>query len=252
MQVRGFILFCFLALRIVFAEELGTAALPLPAVSKGIYQKSDLRSSLQKIKNLSFSNGDLVFIRSTSLQSKALEEVTQTRWTHVGILFRVIQERNSFTLVDSKNKRGNWYVLEANARVQFTALEKFVESKPCAFFRLKNNLTENQELLLFETGVTRIGKLYDLFFLLSRDGNHKDDFDYCSELVWYVFAKALGISLGERVLIADLPMKGREAQKLLKRRFDDKAPLNLEKWKKQYVIPPQSLFESPLLSRIDL
>ena len=244
--------FLILFLPFAFAEVLGTPELPYPALSKGIYKKSDLRSASGKIKNLTFLNGDLVFIRSTSAQSRALEEVTQTRWTHVGILFRVVQQGKEFKLVSSKEKLGKWYVLEANTRVQLTPLENFVASKPSAFFRLKSLVTEDQAFLLFQAGLTRVGKLYDLFFLLSRDGIHKDEFDYCSELVWYVFAKALRVSLGERVLIANLPMKGKEAQKLLKKRFDEKAPLSFENWKKQYVIPPQSLFESPLLIRIDL
>ena len=251
MKKKYFLLFSLLAFDLC-AEELGTSELPLPPISKGIYKKSDLRSATKKIKKLSFSNGDLVFIRSTSPQSKALEEVTRTPWTHVGILFRLFQQDNEWKLMDSKNKQGQWYVLEANTQVQLTPLEKFVSSKPSAFFRLKKSLTEDQVLLLFQTGLTRIGKSYDIYFLLSRDGIHKDDFDYCSELLWYVYARALKIALGERVLISDLPIKGREAQRLLKKRFDKKAPLTLDQWKKEYVIPPQSLFESPLLSRIDL
>jgi hypothetical protein len=251
-MIRNLLFFLLLFFTSAVAEVLGTPELPYPPFSKGVYKKSDLRSASDKIKNLTFLNGDLVFIRSTSAQSKALEEVTQTRWTHVGILFRVVQQGKNFKLVSSKEKLGNWYVLEANSRVQLTPLKKFVVSKPSAFFRLKNSVTENQASLLFQAGLTRIGKFYDLFFLLSRDGIHKDEFDYCSELVWYVFAKALRLSIGERVLIEDLPIRGNEAQKLLKKRFDEKAPLSFEKWKKQYVIPPQSLFESPLLRRIDL
>ncbi len=236
----------------VLAEEIGTPALPLPPLSKGIYQKTDLRSTSRNIKNISFRNGDIVFIRSTSPQSKALEEVTQTRWTHVGILFRLVSEGKEWKLVNSQEKKGRWYVLEANTRVQFTPLEKFIESKPKAFLRLKNKITEEQALLLFQVGLSRVGKFYDLFFLLSRDGVHKDDFDYCSELVWYVFAKSLQLNLGERVMISDLPIRGKEAQKILKKRFHKKAPLTFEMWIKQFVIPPQSLFESPSLSRIDL
>ncbi len=241
-----------LALGMSPSDKLGTELLPLPPISKGIYQKKDKQSSQKKIKDLSFLNGDIVFIRSQSLQSKALEEVTRTKWTHVGILFRLIQNEKKWTFVSSQDSRGKWFVFEANAHVQFTPLEKFVGTRSHAFFRFKIPLSEAQVRSVFEVSLTRIGKPYDLFFILSRDGVHKDDFDYCSELVWYAFAKSVQVALGERVLVSDLPMAGREAQILLKKRFDKKAPYTIEQWKKQYVIPPQSIFESPLLSRIDL
>jgi hypothetical protein len=248
----------------LFSEEIGTAELPLPPTSKGLSFRKDMRSSQKKIENISFSNGDIVFIRSTSLQSKALEEVTQTHWTHVGVLFRLIQEdkegkdnkarywKLASSQNKSQNKQGKWYVFEANSQVQFTPLEKFVGSRSHAFLRMKDPLSEAQVALLFEVALGRLGKAYDLYFLLSRDGVHKDDFDYCSELVWYVFAKGIRIPLGERVLLGSLNTKGQEAEKLVKKRFAQNAPLSLTEWQKQYVIPPQSIFESPLLRRIDL
>ena len=248
----------------LFSDEIGTAELPLPSLSRGLSLKNNMRSSQKRIKDISFSNGDIVFIRSTSLQSKALEEVTETHWTHVGVLFRLIEEikenrekkEKNWKLASSQNKsqnkQGKWYVFEANSQVQFTPLEKFVGSRAHAFLRMKDPLSEAQVALLFEAALSRLGKPYDLYFLLSRDGFHKDDFDYCSELVWYVFAKGIRIPLGERVLLGSLNTKGQEAEKLVKKRFAQNAPLSLTEWQKQYVIPPQSIFESPLLRRIDL
>lgn len=244
----------------LFSEELGTVELPLPPLSRGLSLKNDMRSSQKSIKDISFSNGDIVFIRSTSPQSKALEEVTETHWTHVGVLFRLIEEikenrekkEKNWKLASSQDKEGKWYVFEANAHVQFTPLELFLGSRAHAFLRMKDPLTEAQSALLFEAALGRLGKAYDLYFLLSRDGVHKDDFDYCSELVWYVFAKGLRIPLGERALLGSLNTKGQEAKKLVKKRFSKDAPLSLTEWQKQYVIPPQSIFESPLLRRIDL
>lgn len=254
----------------LFSEEIGTAELPLPPLSRGLSLKNDMRSSQKSIKDISFSNGDIVFIRSTSPQSKALEEVTETHWTHVGVLFRLIEEikenredrvnsekkEKNWKLASSQNKSQNkqekWYVFEASSLVQFTPLEKFVGSRAHAFLRMKDPLSAAQVALIFEAALSRLGKAYDLYFLLSRDGVHKDDFDYCSELVWYVFAKGIRIPLGERVLLGSLNTKGQEAEKLVKKRFAQNAPLSLTEWQKQYVIPPQSIFESPLLRRIDL
>ena len=206
-----------------------------------------------EVVSTKFQNGDILFIRSTSMQSKALEEVTKSKWTHVGIVFRIKSNRGVPSLLASNSREGDWVVYEAGPRVRFNPVERFVAGKDFAALRLKEGLVPSQEKLLFDAAVSRIGNPYDIYFLLSRDGQNKDDSEYCSELVWYVYQKALGINLGYQVKIGSQKLDGPEAQKLIKERLSRAdAPLTVEKWKEHYVIPPESQFVSPLLKRIDI
>jgi hypothetical protein len=242
-------------------EKIGSGGLLLPPIvdSKASAELVDTARNLSpsrkplEVVSTKFKNGDILFIRSTSMQSKALEEVTRSKWTHVGIVFRIKSNRGVPTLVPSNSKEGRWVVYEGGPRVRFNPVERFVAGKAFATLRLKEDLVPPQEKLLFTAAVSRIGNPYDIYFLLSRDGQNKDNFEYCSELVWYVYQKALGINLGYQVKIGSLKLDGPEAQKLMKERFSRAgAPLTVEKWKEQYVIPPESQFVSPLLKRIDI
>lgn len=258
-------LFLFLnafALNLVGAnEKIGAEGLVLPPILSS-QNKAELvdskRSLLPATKSLEalstkFKNGDILFIRSTSVQSKALEEVTGSRWTHVGILYRIkVLKSGGTVLLPSDSKEGQWMVFEAGPRVRFNPVERFVAKKAFAVHRLKNGVTEAQARQLYHVGLSRLGKPYDIYFLLTHDGKTKDTPDYCSELVWYVYAKALNVQLGYQVQIATQKLEGPEAQKLIKQRLSKKdAPLTVDKWKEQYVIPPEAQFHSPLLERID-
>ncbi len=219
-------------------------------------QKRDLSPAKKKVPEFlnKVKNGDIVFIRSTSVQSAALEEVTGSRWTHVGVLFKVKKQKNSYQLVadSDKSRDAKWMVFEAGPQVRFNPVERFVGSREYALLRFKENLNESDVQKLFSVALTRIGKPYDVYFLLSQDGTSKDNPDYCSELVWYVYAKALGRQLGFMVQLGSQKLDGPQAQKLMKERLGRKsAPLSVAKWKEQYVIPPESQFVSPQLERID-
>jgi Permuted papain-like amidase enzyme, YaeF/YiiX, C92 family len=243
------------------SEKLGSGGLLVPPIfdSKASAKLVDTARNLSpsqkplEVVSTNFKNGDILFIRSTSVQSKALEEVTRSKWTHVGIVFRIKSTQGVPTLVPSNSKEGLWVVYEAGPRVRFTPVERFVAGRAFATLRLKEGLVPPQEKLLFTAAVSRIGNPYDIYFLLSRDGQNKDDLEYCSELVWYVYQKALGINLGFQVKIGSQKLDGPEAEKLMKERFNRAdAPLTVGKWKEQYVIPPESQFVSPLLKRVDM
>jgi hypothetical protein len=241
-------------------EKIGSGGLRPPPIfnSRASGELVDATRNLSpsrkplEVVSAKFANGDILFIRSTSMQSKALEEVTKSKWTHVGIVFRIKSNRGVPTLLPSNSKEGTWVVYEAGPRVRFNPVERFVAGKAFATLRLKQGLVPAREKLLFDAAVSRIGNPYDIYFLLSRDGQNKDDPEYCSELVWYVYQKALGINLGYQVKLGSQNLDGPEAQKLMKERLSRAdAPLTAEKWKEQYVIPPESQFVSPLLKRID-
>jgi hypothetical protein len=242
-------------------DAIGGESLALPPIfssatkdKKLIDAARDINPTQKSLAELStkFKNGDIIFIRSTSPQSRALEEVTKSKWTHVGILFNLKKKRNLAELLPSESKDGKWMVFEAGPKVRFNPVNNFVGKRVFAVLRPKKNLNERDAMSLYSTALSRVGKPYDIYFLLSNDGKTKDTPDYCSELIWYTYAKALGVVLGYQVQIGSQYLDGPEAQRLIKDRLSrPDAPMNVAQWKKQYVIPPESQFLSPLLERID-
>ncbi len=242
------------------ADKIGPEGLALPPIltpenkASLIDKNKSLEATKKTLKEITpqLQNGDLVFIRSTSVQSKALEEVTESKWTHVGILFRTQNNRGKRTLLKAADTKGQWEVFEAGPKVRFFPLDQFVGKKEFVIQRFKQPPNESLVPDLFKVATSRLGKDYDVYFLLTHDGAHRDEAEYCSELVWYVYKKGIGTQFGFRVKMADQKLDGPEAQKLIKERLGRKsAPLSVAKWKEQYVIPPESQFVSPLLERID-
>ncbi|MEZ4816156.1 MAG: YiiX/YebB-like N1pC/P60 family cysteine hydrolase [Bdellovibrionota bacterium] len=264
-QIKLFLIFNIFAQASVATanEKIGVGGLALPPVFSNkakdtlIDVSKSLIPSQKSLKEVSkkFKNGDVIFIRSTSMQSKALEEVTGSKWTHVGILFRVniLKNGKAVLLADKADPQGGqWVVYEAGPRVRFNPVDNFVGKKAFAVQRPQKELNSEQVEKMFSVALTRLGRPYDIYFLLSHDGITRDDAEYCSELVWYVYAKAIGLQLGYQVQIASQKLSGPEAQKLIKDRLGRKSsPLSVDKWKQQYVIPPEAQFLSPHLIRID-
>lgn len=241
--------------------------LPPITVFKGKYiqekgiQGIDLQQNYKKYSE-QLQNADLVFIRSTSSQSRALEEVTGSTWTHVGILFYVQSKKGIYTLLEENSAYGTWQVLEAGARVQFTPLKDFVSKKEFQVLRLKafedRQLKVQKLPILFQSGIKRLGLKYDIYFRLTDEiipknanieGLVKDNSEYCSELVWYVFTKA-GYVLGELNQMSSLleKNKGPETEKIIKQRFKNANPP--QEWLRSWVIPPQSQYDSALLKKV--
>jgi hypothetical protein len=79
------------------------------------------------------------------------------------------------------------------------------------------------------------GRKYDLTFEWS------DERIYCSELVWKLFDRALGIHIGELQHMRDFNLSDPTVRSKLRERFGDKVPLD------EPVISPVAMFRSPLL-----
>ena len=243
-----------------FSENLNTSELPLPKSQSSIQNQKIRRDAtyrgIEFQKNSTpfeklFANGDLLFIRSTSSQSKALEEVTKSTWTHVGILFKAKKHSHRWILDES----GAWYVLEAGPVVRMNPVKSFIAQKAFSVLRLSEtkNIYKDRKAFeekLFQSATSRLGKKYDIYFLLSRDsGQTKDDEDYCSELTWYAFAK-VGYILGYTQKIGELDLSGSATKALIQKRFSGKNAPGFLQWKEQLVIPPQSQYDSPLLEEV--
>ncbi len=186
-------------------------------------------------------NGDIVFIRSKSDQSKALEEVTQSIWTHMGIALKLDSTQKQ--IVDSTDD-GTWMVVHSGGPVRFDTLNVFLASgTKHSVKRLKEGVDFEKAQKLFKAAKPFADKKtpYDIYFTVPER--------YCSGFVATVYKKALGIELGVESTIAELEMKGPEAQKILSQRFSSKAraQFTVEKWKTKTTITPVSIYNSALL-----
>ena len=149
-----------------------------------------------------YQNGDIIFQESQSNQSKAIREATNSRWSHVGILFE---------------QGDKWYVAEAVQPVRLTSLASFIKrgkDRDYQIYRLPG-LTTAQKRSLADEVRSYIGQDYDIYFEWT------DDLIYCSELVYKVFLKATGIEIGTVQKFRDLRLDGPYARELIRRRLQD-------------------------------
>ncbi len=180
------------------------------------------------INNSPYQNGDIIFHSSLSEQSMAIQLVTESPYSHVGLLYE---------------DNGKWYVYEAIRTVQRTPLENWIargKNKHYVVKRLKNQSLLNKESLqkMKKVGQRFHGKAYDLKFEWS------DEKLYCSELVWKVYDQALGLELGKLQQIKDFNVSHSLVQRKIKERYGTTLPLE------QWVISPACIFESKQLETV--
>lgn len=181
--------------------------------------------------------GDVIFIQGTSSQTESIIEATNSRVTHMG--FIVI-------------KSGQYFVAEAVEPVKETPLEKFILP-----VRVKNNqlmvkrlddsklpvkLTPMVQKELIQEFSKYKGKHYDGLFQWS------DNKIYCSELVFKIYKKVLGIDIGNVVFSRELNISSRVVL-LIKKRFnvsesDAKFNRIYDQVMNEKIITPVSMFES--------
>jgi len=204
-----------------------------------IFLASLLRADLLKDTE-KFKNGDIIFIHSTSRQASAIQEVTGSRWTHMGILFKISNKEAE--KVVSETEAGHWMVDESAGPVQLNPLDKFLNKSVGGYSvkRLRSvaiNLNKAQEL--FNSGKSfRNKKGYDIYFV-DLDG-------FCSGYVHNRMKNTLGITVGEIIPISSPKLKfdGPAATQILQERFDKKlAPFTREEWREKMTITPASIFD---------
>lgn len=174
----------------------------------------------------SIKQGDIIFHESKSAQSKAIQIATNSKYSHMGILYK---------------EGSQWYVFEAVQPVKLTPLSVWIE-------RGKNNhvvvkrLADREQYLSDKSlqkmkaiGEKYLNRDYDIYFEWS------DENIYCSELVWKIYFEALSIRIGELKSLKDFDLSNDHVQAKLKERYGDALPLN------EPVISPSSMFHSDKL-----
>jgi uncharacterized protein YycO len=153
-----------------------------------------------------FLDGDIILQTSTSSQSQAIQLATHSKWTHVGIIV---------------NRNGKGYVYEAHGPVGYRTLSAFISSGSGGRYlvrRMKNSLTSSQLSSLVEEAQNYAGKPYDLYFGWS------DSRIYCSELVWKIYNRALGVNVGQLQQLGDFDLSSPIVQQILHERYGDDIP----------------------------
>jgi uncharacterized protein YycO len=168
-------------------------------------------------------DGDIIFHTSRSAQSLSIQKATHSPYSHMGIVFY---------------RGGKPFVLEAIATVRYTPLDAWIargEGGRYVLRRLRTPLTTDQVKRLRDAAPQLAGKPYDLTFEWS------DSRIYCSELVWKLYDRALGIQIGKLQKLREFDLSDPTVRKMMTQRYGSKVPMD------EPVISPAAMFESPLL-----
>ena len=166
-------------------------------------------------------DGDIIFHTSRSAQSIAIQKATHSKYSHMGIVFI---------------RDGNPFVYEAIKTVRYTPLKKWVargEGGHYVVKRLRDAdrvLTAEAIVRLREVAAKLQGKPYDLTFEWS------DSRIYCSELVWKIYDRGLGLSVGRLQKLRDFDLSDPIVKNKMKERYGKAIPLD------ETVISPGEMF----------
>ncbi len=174
-------------------------------------------------------DGDLIFQKSRSSQSLAVQRATGSPYSHMGIVLL---------------RGGKPFVLEASATVRYTPLNRWIARGDGSHYvvkRLKNAptvLTASALEKLHGAARQFTGRPYDITFEWS------DDRIYCSELVWKIYDNALNIKIGELQRIKEFNLSDPVVQAKLRERYGAHIPMD------EPVISPVAMFRSSLLATV--
>ena len=178
-----------------------------------------------------FKSGDIIFQTSLTNQSQAIQIATKSKYSHCGIIYE---------------EEGDFYVYEAAQPVKITPLDQWIargENKSFAVRRLKDAdkiLTPEAQAKIKAEGRKFLGKDYDLTFEWS------DDKIYCSELIWKIYDRALGIKIGELQKLGDFDLNSPKVSPILEARYGGINNFPFD----EPVISPLSIFNSQLLETV--
>jgi hypothetical protein len=175
-------------------------------------------------------NGDIIFQTSKSSQSKAIQLATNSKYSHMGIIY--------------ENDR-KYFVYEAVQPVKLTPLQEWIKRGENGHYvvkRLKNSeniLTDSVVKEMKVYGEKFKGRSYDLYFEWS------DDKIYCSELVWKIYKDVANIEIGKIERLSDFDLSHKIVKSKMKERYGENIPMN------EKVISPAEMFDSDKLITIE-
>ena len=165
--------------------------------------------------------GDVIFQTSKSQQSPLIQIGTRSKITHCGIIVM---------------RGGKPYVLETLKTLVLTPLDKFIARGEDRKYWIKRSSKENIKIKYAKY----LGKPYDLSFKFDN-GRF-----YCSELVYDIYQKQLGIELAEPRQVKDYLILFTDRLPKLRRSMKRRGIS-----KEQYAIAPVDIFNSDYLESVD-
>lgn len=168
-----------------------------------------------------FRDGDLIFHTSRSTQSAAIQKATHSKYSHVGMIFL---------------RHGSPYVYEAISTVQYTPLTTWIARGDGGHYVVKR--LRNADTLLTPEALTKLrqvavkleGRPYDLTFEWS------DTRIYCSELVWKIYERGLGLHIGQLQKLRDFDLTDPIVKAKMQERYGEAVPME------ETVISPGEMF----------
>lgn len=164
--------------------------------------------------------GDVIFQTSQSSQSPLIQIGTRSHITHCGIV--VIKD-------------GKPFVLETLKTLVLTPLDKFIARGKDGKYWLKRSNRENIKIEYAHY----LGKPYDLAFSFDND------IYYCSELVYDIYKKQLGIELCKPKQVGDYLILGTDKLNKIESTMQRRGIT-----KEQYAVAPVDIFESDYLHNV--
>ena len=165
--------------------------------------------------------GDVIFQTSQSEQSPLIQIGTRSKISHCGIIVM---------------RGGKPYVLETLRTLVLTPLDKFIARGEEGKYWIKRSKKENIKIRYSNY----LGKRYDLAFKFDN-GRY-----YCSELVYDIYKKQLGIELAEPRQVKDYLILYTDRLPKIKRAMKRRGIS-----KEQYAIAPVDIFNSGHLESVD-
>lgn len=164
--------------------------------------------------------GDVIFQTSQSEQSPLIKLATRSVITHCGIIVM---------------KSGKPYVLETLRTLQLTPLNKFIARGKGGRYWLKRSEKENIKIKYDHY----LGKPYDVAFRLDNN------IYYCSELVYDIYEKQVGIELCKPKKVGDYIFLGVDKLPSLKKEMRSRHIT-----KEQDAVAPVEVFRSKKLKKV--
>jgi len=176
-----------------------------------------------------YETGDLIFQQSRSAQSLAIQQATQSRYSHMGMIVM---------------RDGAAFVIEAADRVRYRPLAEWVAQGEGGHYVIKRlhgkmTLSVSAQQQLAATAEIFLNKPYDLFFAWS------DEAIYCSELVWKIYQRSLNIEIGILRPLREFNLQSPVVQEKMRERYGARIPWD------EPMISPAAMFESKYLILVE-
>jgi len=204
-------------------------ALALVASASLLVASPSPASAASDAASPALQTGDVLFQTSLSPASLAIQRATHSPYSHVGLAW----------VHDGRTE-----VIEAIDPVQITPLAAWVARGAGGHYvakRLRDSslLTSPRLAALVRAARGEVGKRYDLAFAWS------DAQMYCSELVWKVYHRTLGVDLGAPRPLRSFDLADDVVQAALRRRWGSRVPLD------EPMIGPGQIFDDAHLVTVD-